>query len=296
MTQVSQLLHIFPQMQNPERWVTAFDDAFDRFGIRSAAGKAGACAIWGNEVGGFIRGCPRESLNYQPARALAIFPKAQEHPEECEDRCAKGPQAFGNWIYADLYGNGPEWSGDGWKHRGGGINQLTFRSAYDAASIGIKLPALAIDTDLISQPEIAALVACWFMAKYKPASIPLLSSGTEADFLAGAALNGWSDESATQRRLDYWHRTMQVMDGDAPVPHEIEHRLLHQGVAPGDDVTYLEGILTKLGLYAGKIDRNFLPILKAGVIAFQKRTWPNNPYEWDGVVGKKTWQALEAFA
>jgi predicted chitinase len=42
----------------------------------------------------------------------------------------RNPQAFFNHVYAYLYGNGGPKSGDGWRNRGGGLNQLTFAKNY----------------------------------------------------------------------------------------------------------------------------------------------------------------------
>lgn len=288
-----QLRVVYPDIRDAFIWAPAMNAAFDRFGITVAAAQAGALAIWGGEMGGFRQGCIRERLNYSLDRALALFPKAQQFPAVCGQRIAGGEIVFANWIYENLYGNGPESTGDGWKFRGGGINQLTFSSAYAACSLGIGVSLMA-NTDLISKPDNAALAAVWFMAKYKPASMRLLGTGTEGDFLAGAALNGWADETATQRRLEYWHRAITAIAGDPAVPHDLPRRLLYEGVAPGDDITDLEMKLAARGLYRGTIDRYFGPLLKAAVKAFQKQVFPSNPYEWDGVAGDKTWKELTA--
>ena len=52
-------------------------------------------------------------------------------------------------------------------------------------------------------------------------------------------------------------------------------------------IIYVRGINSQIS-----IDGDFGPITKAGVIALQKKLFPNTASEWDGVVGKNTWTAV----
>ena len=52
-------------------------------------------------------------------------------------------------------------------------------------------------------------------------------------------------------------------------------------------IIYVRGINSQIS-----IDGDFGPITKAGVIALQKKLFPNTSSEWDGVVGKNTWTAV----
>jgi putative chitinase len=74
-------------------------------------------------------------------------------------------QRIANIAYAGQYGNGESSSGDGWRYRGSGLIQLTFRGNYDACSDDLNL-------DLITNPDrartddtLSALVSGWFWAK-----------------------------------------------------------------------------------------------------------------------------------
>lgn len=51
-------------------------------------------------------------------------------------------------------------------------------------------------------------------------------------------------------------------------------------------IIYVRGINRNIN-----IDGDFGPITKAGVVDLQKKLFPNDKSEWDGVVGKKTWTA-----
>lgn len=46
-----------------------------------------------------------------------------------------------------------------------------------------------------------------------------------------------------------------------------------------------------LGFTGTDLDGDFGPKTEAATIAFQKKAFPNQPGEWDGIVGPKTWKA-----
>lgn len=71
-------------------------------------------------------------------------------------------------------------------------------------------------------------------------------------------------------------------------------RQICQGMS-GGDVSVLKAILNALELY--KYDEGedvdiFGQSLREAVIAYQKQAFPNQPSEWDGIVGNKTWGKL----
>lgn len=74
-----------------------------------------------HETGGFRVG--EENFNYSYEALLRVFPKYFDTISAKE--YARNPQKIANRVYANRMGNGPESSGDGWKHRGMGSIQLT---------------------------------------------------------------------------------------------------------------------------------------------------------------------------
>lgn len=62
----------------------------------------------------------------------------------------------------------------------------------------------------------------------------------------------------------------------------------------GEDIRFVQKALLALGYSVGTYgaDGFYGKDTKAGVIAFQKKTWPTVPSEWDGIVGPLTWAAL----
>lgn len=291
---LSQLKSICPSARDPEALVPAIVAAWDRFGFTTRQARAAWFGIVGNETGGLAQ-IGREDMRYSAERAFELFPKARQHPEVCRDRCSsvrmdKG-RRFASWIYADLYGNGDEASEDGWDYRGGGMTQLTFRSAYASCGAAIDVDLVG-DPELIVTPRVAALSSCWFMAAYKPQILRLFRTGGDADFLAGGRMVGWTTPEHTARRLAYRGEAMEVLDGDDMPMQGPVVRLLHRGVQPGPDVGALEAALAGQGLYRGVVDNDFDALTEAAVIAFQRRTWPTQPHQWDGVVGRLTREQL----
>jgi len=77
----------------------------------------------------------RENLNYSCKALPKIFSWYKHNPREAlvDGRC-NGHRAnqvnIGNRAYANRLGNGDEYSGDGYRFRGGGYFQLTGRSNY----------------------------------------------------------------------------------------------------------------------------------------------------------------------
>lgn len=217
MTLTTEQLHaIFPQCPNPEVWASAISAAWERFHVDSMNARAGTLGIIGNETGG-LTVVKRENMNYSPSRARVVF--GSMRAGRCVQYCVlddagnrvrgdKG-EAFTNCIYANMIGNGPPESGDGWRFRGAGIIQLTGRGNFDAAAQGIGVPADEIGDRIETDPAISAAVAMWFMADYVQI-LPLLDSDSEADFRAGAAKVGHAvDDDRT--RLMYRRKALEVL-------------------------------------------------------------------------------------
>lgn len=69
---------------------------------------------------------------------------------------------------------------------------------------------------------------------------------------------------------------------------------LHQLSAgcTGPEVKTIQRIIYARGIDKNiTVDGDFGPATKAAVIALQKKLFPSEPNEWDGIVGRKTWEA-----
>ena len=101
------------------------------------------------------------------------------------------PEEFFNWVYGNMLGNGSVSSGDGYKYRGRGFNQLTGINNY-------KKYGDRVGEDLVGNPDkandrdIAAKIAIEFATKGKPASsFPTFTDKTDAaEFFADVNAGG----------------------------------------------------------------------------------------------------------
>jgi putative chitinase len=112
-------------------------------------------------------------LNYSAKRLPEVWSKfsttgrrvqkgeGSKYKNQLADEYAGSPEKLANFIYANRIGNGPESSGDGWKYRGRGFNQITGRANYE--KYGDLLGLNLIDfPDLLNDPKIAARAALAF--------------------------------------------------------------------------------------------------------------------------------------
>ena len=89
-----------------------------------------------------------ENLNYSATGLLNTFHKY--FTPETAKQYERQPEKIANHVYANRMGNGNEVSGDGWKHRGMGVIQLTGKVNQDAFADHVKDPQVKIDPSLIA--------------------------------------------------------------------------------------------------------------------------------------------------
>jgi predicted chitinase len=90
-----------------------------------------------------------ENLNYTASRIQQVWKYIK--PDQAA-RLANNPIALGNFVYGGKYGNAPL---EGYKFRGRGLNQITFKNTYK--KIGDQIGVNLIDNpDLLNKIDIAA--------------------------------------------------------------------------------------------------------------------------------------------
>ena len=99
-----------------------------------------------------------ENLKYSAARIMQVWPYIK--PAEAA-KLANNPQALAERVYGGKYGN--TLPGDGFKYRGRGFNQITFKNLYFSLSNKLGLD-LVKNPDLLNKPEIAAAAVAQFYA------------------------------------------------------------------------------------------------------------------------------------
>lgn len=148
-----------------------------------------------------------ENLNYSADGLLKTFPKYFGPGKKDPNAYARQPEKIANYVYANRMGNGPESSGDGWKHRGRGVIQLTGTDNYTAFAKVVKM-SVADAINYVQTKKGAIDSACWFWdtrninktcdAKDIVAMTKLVNGGT----------NGLDD------RTTKWNKALSVLGSD----------------------------------------------------------------------------------
>lgn len=146
-----------------QQWLPALTAAMQRWGINTPARQAAFLAQIGVESAHLS--AVVENLNYSSEALVRTWPE-RFTPELAQriGRTADHPadqEAIANTAYSLRFGNGDAASGDGWRYRGRGLIQITFRANYRAAGAGLNLDLIA-HPELLEQPVHAAAAAGWF--------------------------------------------------------------------------------------------------------------------------------------
>jgi putative chitinase len=174
-----------------ETWLPFVQQACDRYQINTRNQEAAFIAQCAHESGGFTM--LEENLNYSAATMSVVWPKrfaelgpdgkpkkdkGKNIPNKFALALHRKPEMIANVVYANRMGNGPTESGDGWRHRGMGLKQLTGKDNQKRCG-----DALGVDfiksPELLLTPKYAALSAAWFWSVNKCG--PIADSG---DFVA----------------------------------------------------------------------------------------------------------------
>lgn len=142
----------------PQAVIDQIPDTAARFGITTTLRLAHFLAQCGHESGGFK--AVQENLNYGAKGLLSIFKKYFKTIAQATAYERK-PEKIANLVYANRMGNGPESSGDGWKHRGRGYIQLTGKENYKSFDATVPEDILA-NPDLVATKYALASAAFFF--------------------------------------------------------------------------------------------------------------------------------------
>ena len=163
-----------------DKWLPHVQRALQQFNINTRRQVAAWIAQCAHESGGFVM--LTENLNYSADTMAVVWPTrfAELGPDKKPKKDAKGknipnkfalalhrkPEMIANTVYANRMGNGPLESGDGWKHRGMGLKQLTGKDNQRRCGQALGADFVA-NPELLTTPQYAALSAAWFWAENK---------------------------------------------------------------------------------------------------------------------------------
>lgn len=129
----------------PDAVIAQIPDTAAKFNITTPLRLAHFLAQCGHESAGFK--AVNENLNYSADGLVKIFGKY--FTAATAPAYARNPEKIANKVYSARMGNGPEASGDGWKHRGRGYIQLTGKDNYSRFD-------KTVDDDILANPDLVA--------------------------------------------------------------------------------------------------------------------------------------------
>lgn len=158
------LLAACPKAKTPEKIVEAFNEYAPRFNINTRQQAAMFLAQCAHECAGFT--VLEEGLNYSQQGLRKTWPSRFPN-DAIAYKYARQPRAIANFVYAGRNGNGNEASGDGWKFRGRGCKQLTFKANYEKFQKETGVKVLDNPDILMQYPE-ALISGLWYWNQGNP--------------------------------------------------------------------------------------------------------------------------------
>lgn len=151
-----QLLEILPNA-DAGKYVDELNDACEEFEIDTPDRQAAFVATCGHESQQMQR--VSENLNYSANALLRVFPRYFN--AQLARQYERQPERIANRVYANRMGNGDEASGDGWRHRGLGLIQVTGKNNQYAVADHFGIPRADI-REWLQTPEGAARSAAYY--------------------------------------------------------------------------------------------------------------------------------------
>ena len=181
------------------RWLGPITAAMSRYAIDSPVRQAAFLAQIGVESAHLT--ALVEDLNYAADVLRRLWP-THFTPEQAElyGRTGAHPanqEMIANLAYGGRFGNGPASTGDGWKYRGRGLIQTTFKANYVLAGKALGLDLLG-NPDQLAQPEGAALSAAYYWESHGCNMLADRDMFTRITSVINGGFNGLQD------RMELW--------------------------------------------------------------------------------------------
>ena len=174
------------KVKDPEKWLPFIRETCEKYQINTDKRIASFLAQTAHESGGYTM--LEENLNYSDATLATVWPnrfavqepdpnkpgktrpKKDEKGKNIPNAFAKAlhrkPEAIANTVYSNRMGNGTIESGEGWKHRGMGLKQLTGKDNHKRCGDALGVDFVS-NPSLLLEPKWAALSAGWFWSANK---------------------------------------------------------------------------------------------------------------------------------
>lgn len=147
-----------------------------------------------------------ENLNYSANGLRRVWP-SRFPSDEVAQQYARNPRKIANRAYGNRMGNGPEYTGEGWKYRGRGIIQLTGKLNYRNCSMELfGDERLVDDPDLLLQPDYALYSACWFWNKNNLSAAADRGDVVKITRVINGGMNGHEE------RVEFYNHMLAALD------------------------------------------------------------------------------------
>jgi len=164
------------KIKDPDKWLEVIKNTCQEFEINTPERIASFLAQTAHESAGYTM--LEENLNYSDVTMAAVWPnrfavidpatkkpKKDEKGKNIPNAFAKAlhrkPELIANAVYSNRMGNGTIESGEGWKHRGMGLKQLTGKDNHKRCGEALGVDFVA-NPELLLEPNNAARSAGWF--------------------------------------------------------------------------------------------------------------------------------------
>lgn len=187
--------------ENVEKYYEAFIRVFDEYEINTPLRQAAFLAQVAHESGQLT--AVKENLNYSADGLMRTFRKYFN--ASTARAYARQPEKIANRVYANRMGNRSEESGDGWKHRGRGLIQLTGKDNYTAFADDM---GMSIDEaiEYLETPDGAVESAAWFWDQRN-----LNKYADSGDIVTvSKRVNGGTN--GLQDRIDLYNHALSILD------------------------------------------------------------------------------------
>jgi putative chitinase len=177
--------------------------------------------------------------------------------------------------------------GDGPRFKGRGILQLTGRTNYRAYG-----QALGVDLEnnpqLAAEPALSLRIACEYWKRHKINDACDRDDLNQVTKLVNGGLNGLDERRAFTSKAKTAIARLEGVQLSGTLTDGETRPVLQRG-AKGEAVSQLQGLLRDLN-FAVAIDGDFGPATEVAVTRFQSE----HGLTEDGLVGPKTWAAIDA--
>ena len=180
----------------PIEFVRLVEESMDKYGIRNPFTRIAILSVIAKESG-FIPQSEKSYRNTSNSRIRKLFGRRVPKDDDELTQLKADDKLFFDKVYGGRYGNA---SDEGYKYRGRGFNQLTFKSAYKKYGrlIGKDLES---DPNLLNDPEIAGMVSVMFLKNRLQnkfgSSLGDFKNQSEANAAVANANAGWGKERGT---------------------------------------------------------------------------------------------------